>query len=143
MIERLEKSDRKGKETALKVYREMLDELKKDPHVFPKSLIEMIENYEKEHPEVKSRRDTRANRAIRKFNEMLYDPNYTTEQAWEFLEEEKNACEYEFFQEHGFYMDMDYQFLYPCMIPPTFLDFPLLYPSSMSQKMPEEYEEKQ
>ena len=116
IIERLEKSNRIGKETALKVYKEMLDGLRKDPQMFKNYLLEMLEEYDKDHPEKITDRNSKASIAIMKFNEMLQDPGCSNEDAWKFLEDAKLALEKEFYDDHGFYMNMDYMFLYPQII---------------------------
>ena len=51
--------------------------------------------------------------ALDKFNEMLHDGKHTREECYLYLSEEKNKLEYKFYQKHGFYMNMDYNFLYP------------------------------
>ena len=44
---------------------------------------------------------------------MLHDGKHTREECYLYLSEEKNKLEYKFYQKHGFYMNMDYNFLYP------------------------------
>lgn len=51
-----------------------------------------------------------------KFNKMLHDGKHTREECYLYLSEEKNKLESEFYNKHGFYMNMDYNFLYPEMI---------------------------
>lgn len=50
---------------------------------------------------------------ILKFNEMLHDGKHTREECYDWLNEEKNKKENDFYNEHGFHMDMSYLFLYP------------------------------
>ena len=51
--------------------------------------------------------------ALDKFNEMLHDGKHTREECYLYLSEQKNKLEQQFYNKHGFYMNMDYNFLYP------------------------------
>jgi hypothetical protein len=48
-----------------------------------------------------------------KFNEMLHDGKYTPGEAYSYLRSEQYRLENEFYEKHGFHMDMSYNFLYP------------------------------
>ena len=51
--------------------------------------------------------------ALDKFNDMLHDGKHTREECYLYLSEEKNKLEQQFYNKHGFYMNMNYNFLYP------------------------------
>lgn len=114
MIDRLEKSDRKGKEIALKVYKEMMEHYDEDDHLLSKEARAKLERWKEEHPE-KVRLSNEINHeiseGIRKYNEMLRN-GIKREVAWDYLMEVKASVQ----SKAKFPEIYDFCFLYPDMI---------------------------
>lgn len=118
MIDRLEKSDRKGKETALKVYRDLLkieDESKWHKELLDlykegkfEELSEKVKYYKENHPDF--------NIDVIEFNLMLHDGKHNSTECYAWLYEQKSKREEKFYQENGFRYSLDFNYLYPELI---------------------------
>ena len=114
MIERLEKSNRKGKETALKVYKEMLEHYDEDYSLISKEVKEKIKKWREEHPEEAALSDEindEISIGIKKYNEMLHN-GVSRDVAWEYLMGVKNSVQ----SKSKFPEIYEYSFLYPDML---------------------------
>ena len=58
------------------------------------------------------------NTDIIEFNLMLNDGAHTREECYDWLLKQKYKREQAFYEEHGFYMNMDFNYLYPELIFP-------------------------
>jgi hypothetical protein len=118
MINRLDKSDHKDKEKALKVYRDLLkieDESEwyrelLDLYIEGKfeELSEKVKYYKENYPDF--------NIDIIEFNLMLHDGKHNTMECYAWLYEQKNKREEKFYQENGFRYSLDFNYLYPELI---------------------------